>query len=65
LALDDRGDGNVMHEVGIIAHSCGVDDPRQLDRTRCRVLGDGGWSIPLVKLFPYPAVPAVAAATQA
>ncbi|MEY2169948.1 MULTISPECIES: FMN-binding glutamate synthase family protein [unclassified Rhodanobacter] len=48
---------NVMHEVGIIAHSCGVDDPRQLDRTHCRVVGDDGISVPLVKLFPYPVVP--------
>lgn len=46
---------NVMHEVGIIAHSCGLDDPRQLDRTHCRVMGDDGVSVPLVKLFPYPA----------
>lgn len=45
---------NVMHEVGIIAHSCGVDDPRQLDRTHCRVVGDDGISVPLVQLFPYP-----------
>ncbi|PWK81376.1 FMN-binding glutamate synthase family protein [Fulvimonas soli] len=45
---------NVMHEVGIIAHSCGLDDPRQLDRTHCRVVGDDGISVPLVKLFPYP-----------
>ncbi len=46
---------NVMREVGIIAHSCGVDDPRQLDRSHCRVVGDDGVSIPLEKLFPYPA----------
>lgn len=45
---------NVMHEVGIIAHSCGVDDPRQLDRTHCRVVGDDGISMPLEKLYPYP-----------
>lgn len=45
---------NVMHEVGIIAHSCGVEEPRQLDRTHCRVMGDDGISVPLVKLFPYP-----------
>jgi hypothetical protein len=43
-----------MREVGIIAHSCGVDDPRQLDRSHCRVVGDDGVSIPLEKLFPYP-----------
>ena len=45
---------NVMHEVGIIAHSCGVDDPRQLDRSHCRVVGDDGLSIALEKLYPYP-----------
>ncbi|MDO1529952.1 FMN-binding glutamate synthase family protein [Fulvimonas sp. R45] len=45
---------NVMHEVGIIAHSCGLEDPRELDRTHCRVVGDDGISVPLVQLFPYP-----------
>jgi glutamate synthase domain-containing protein 2 len=45
---------NVMHEVGIIAHSCGVDDPRLLDRSHCRVVGDDGISMPLERLFPYP-----------
>ena len=47
---------NVMHEVGIIAHSCGVDDPRELDRSHCRIVGDDGISVPLEKLFPYPQV---------
>jgi len=45
---------NVMHEVGIIAHSCGVSEPRQLNRGHCRVVGDDGLSMPLEKLFPYP-----------
>ncbi|WP_266169458.1 FMN-binding glutamate synthase family protein [Dyella subtropica] len=45
---------NVMQEVGIIAHSCGVEEPRQLNRTHCRVMGLDGVSLPLVKLFPYP-----------
>lgn len=44
---------NVMHEVGLIAHSCGIDDPRQHDRSHCRVVGDHGISIPLEQLFPY------------
>ena len=52
---------NVMHEVGIIAHSCGLEDPRQLDRTHCRVVGDDGISVPLVELFPYPQAPVRAA----
>ena len=41
-------------EVNIIAHSCGVEDPRQLDRSHCRVMGQDGISVPLEKLFPYP-----------
>src|SRR5699024_1565806 len=36
---------NLMHEVGIIAHSCGVESPRKLDRTHCRVVGDDGLSV--------------------
>lgn len=44
----------LMYEVGTIAHSCGVDDPRKLDRTHCRIVGADGLSISLVKLFPYP-----------
>ncbi len=48
---------NLMHEVVTIAHSCGVEDPRQLDRTHCRIVGDDGLSVPLVKLFPYPPQP--------
>ncbi|HET7562929.1 MAG TPA: FMN-binding glutamate synthase family protein [Rhodanobacteraceae bacterium] len=45
---------NVMHEVGIIAHSCGVDDPRALRRGHCRMVLDDGMSQPLDKLYPYP-----------
>ncbi|HEX7338339.1 MAG TPA: FMN-binding glutamate synthase family protein, partial [Rhodanobacteraceae bacterium] len=45
---------NLMREVNIIAHSCGVEDPRQLDRSHCRVMGQDGISVPLEKLFPYP-----------
>ena len=47
---------NVMREVGIIAHSCGVSEPRQLNRSHCRVVGNDGLSVPLEKLYPYPAV---------
>ncbi|HET7301645.1 MAG TPA: FMN-binding glutamate synthase family protein [Oleiagrimonas sp.] len=46
---------NLMHEVLTITHSCGLHDPRELDRTHCRVVGNDGLSVPLVKLFPYPA----------
>ncbi|HET6588445.1 MAG TPA: FMN-binding glutamate synthase family protein [Oleiagrimonas sp.] len=60
LVVDDKSERvyhyakNLMHEVLTIAHSCGLNDPRELDRTHCRVVGNDGLSVPLVKLFPYP-----------
>jgi len=39
-------------EVGIIAHSCGVPEPRQLRRFHCRVAQEDGRSIPLDELYP-------------
>ncbi len=47
---------NVMREVGIIAHSCGADDPRKLRREHCRIVGDDGLSQPLDELYPYPSI---------
>jgi glutamate synthase domain-containing protein 2 len=42
-----------MHkEIGIIAHSCGVDDPRDLRRHHCRVVTESGKSVPLDQIFP-------------
>ncbi|HET6632680.1 MAG TPA: FMN-binding glutamate synthase family protein [Rhodanobacteraceae bacterium] len=45
---------NVMHEVGVIAHSCGLDDPRRLQRRHCRMVGNEGISIRMDELYPYP-----------
>jgi glutamate synthase domain-containing protein 2 len=50
---------NVMHEVGIIAHSCGAPDPRSLRREHCRVVVDDGLSRSLEELHPYPRAQAV------
>lgn len=47
----------VEHEVGIIAHSCGVTEPRQLRRFHCRVVMDNGRSVPLNELYPEQAPP--------
>ena len=49
----------IVYEVGIIAHSCGVHEPRQLRRFHCRVVEDSGRSIPLDELYPdqTPATP--------
>jgi glutamate synthase domain-containing protein 2 len=42
-----------MHkEIGVIAHSCGVPEPRRLRRYHCRVVQADGRSIPLDQLYP-------------
>jgi len=46
---------NIMKEVGIIAHSCGVPEPRRLRRHHARVVIDGGRSESLAELHPAPA----------
>ncbi|WP_163831783.1 FMN-binding glutamate synthase family protein [Spartinivicinus ruber] len=43
---------NMEHYVGVIAHSCGVKEPRQLKRYHARVVTDNGLSIPLDQLHP-------------
>jgi glutamate synthase domain-containing protein 2 len=41
-------------EVSIIAHSCGVAEPRQLRRHHCRLVQPNGRSVPLAELYPEP-----------
>lgn len=43
---------NIVKEVGIIAHSCGVREPRRLKRFHARVVMDNGKSVPLDELWP-------------
>lgn len=43
---------NMAHGVGMIAHSCGVPEPRQLRRQHCRVVQSDGRSVPLNQLYP-------------
>ena len=43
---------NMAYEVGIIAHSCGVREPRLLRRAHARVVGNNGLSIPVNELHP-------------
>jgi len=45
---------NVTHEVGIIAHSCGVKEPRSLSREHARVVMANSLSIRLDELHRYP-----------
>ncbi|MEE9142437.1 MAG: FMN-binding glutamate synthase family protein, partial [Gammaproteobacteria bacterium] len=43
---------HINYEVGVIAHSCGVPEPRRLKRMHCRVVMEDGKSIPLDELYP-------------
>lgn len=45
---------NMVYEVGTIAHSCGVREPRELKRHHARVVSDNGRSISLETLYPLP-----------
>ena len=47
-----------MHyEIGVIAHSCGVSEPRRLKRFHCRIVAADGRSRPLNELYPTIANP--------
>ncbi|RLA31559.1 MAG: FMN-binding glutamate synthase family protein [Gammaproteobacteria bacterium] len=58
LVVEDKAErvrhySESMHkEIGVIAHSCGVREPRQLKRFHCRVVQDGGRSVPLNEIYP-------------
>ncbi|BFM16064.1 FMN-binding glutamate synthase family protein [Maricurvus nonylphenolicus] len=45
---------NMTYGVGLIAHACGVSEPRQLQREHVRVVMEKGLSIPLSELHPTP-----------
>lgn len=46
----------IRYGTGLIAHSCGVTDPRSLKRKHCRIVQQGALSIPLSELHPPPEV---------
>lgn len=43
---------NMTKEVGILAHSCGVNTPRELDRRHARIVTQNGLSVALNELHP-------------
>ena len=45
---------NLVHEVEVIAHSCGVPEPRRLKRFHVRIVQENGKSVPLDVLYPHP-----------
>ncbi|MEP3226409.1 MAG: FMN-binding glutamate synthase family protein [Parasphingorhabdus sp.] len=47
---------SLVHEVEVLAHSCGVDEPRQLGRKHVRIVQDNGKSLPLDILYPRPEI---------
>jgi len=44
----------LVHEVEVIAHSCGVPEPRRLRRHHVRIVQADGSSVPLDALLPWP-----------
>ena len=42
----------MSREIDIIAHSCGVREPRRLRRHHCRIVTETGRSVPLDELYP-------------
>ena len=53
---------NITHEVEVIAHSCGVPEPRRLNRYHVRIVQANGRSIPMDELYPWPDEPGEKAA---
>jgi len=45
----------VVYGVGLIAHSCGVSQPRKLERKHVRIIEGGGRSVSLAEEHPIPA----------
>ena len=43
---------NLIHEVELIAHSCGVSEPRGLTRQHVRIVQNSNRSLPFSEIFP-------------
>lgn len=43
---------NMAHEVAILCHSCGVNEPRELQRKHARIVREDGFSVSLAEIFP-------------
>jgi glutamate synthase domain-containing protein 2 len=50
---------NMEYEVGVIAHSCGVAEPRQLKRYHARVVTESGRSLSLAEIYPVIKTPSL------
>ena len=47
----------ISREIAMIAHSCGVGEPRQLERRHCRIVTETGRSVPLDEICPSASLP--------
>lgn len=43
---------NMEYEVGIICHSCGVHEPRELRRNHVRIISEHGTSVSFAEIYP-------------
>jgi glutamate synthase domain-containing protein 2 len=43
---------NMQKEIGVLAHSCGVSEPRLLQRRHARIVQASGRSISMVEIYP-------------
>jgi len=43
---------SILYETGVISHSCGVREPRQLTRKHARIITEKGLSVSLAELYP-------------
>ncbi len=43
---------NLEHEVGVVCHSCGVSEPRELNRNHVRIVTEHGDSVALAQIYP-------------
>ncbi|MEE9492083.1 MAG: FMN-binding glutamate synthase family protein [Gammaproteobacteria bacterium] len=56
---------NLNYEVGVIAHSCGVKEPRQLRRFHARMVAENGQSVGLDELYAEKPAPALVTSSKA
>jgi len=47
---------NMVHEVQVISHSCGVNRARQMSRKHVRIVQSNGRTIPMSDLYPRPEI---------
>ncbi len=58
LVIADKADrvfhyaNNMAHEVAVLCHSAGVDEPRELRREHARIVREDGFSVPLSEIYP-------------